>query len=151
MRLKSAFEDFESSTLPAIAGLLGRFSYIGRLYVGEGVYEHWGLEKIHGEDQARRAIRSSHRVLLTAILRKPLASLLADLSLSCANSELTRTEFLTSLNVAPPTPISPAAGAHLRSALSALLALVESQRSASHQGASQPRQPAQEPLPPAGT
>lgn len=151
MRLKSAFEDFETSTLCAVAGLLGRFSYVGRLHVGEGIYEHWGLGKIHGEDPARRAIRSSHRMLLTAILRKPLASLLADLAESCANSELTQTQFLLSLNQAQPEPISPATGAHLKSALNALVALVESQKSASPQGASQPRLPAQEPLPPAGT
>ena len=151
MRLKSAFEDFESSTLCAIAGLLGRFSYVGRLYVGEGNYRHWGLAKIHGEDQARRAIRSAHRMLLTSILRKPLASLLADLSESCAKTELTRTEFLSTLNCASPASSSPATGAHLKSTLNALVALVESQKSASLQGASRPRPPAQEPLPPAGT
>jgi hypothetical protein len=151
MRLKSAFEDFESSTLCAIAGVLGRFSYVGRLHVGKGNYRHWGLAKIHGEDQAQRAIRSSHRLLLTAILRKPLASLLADLSESCAKGELTRTELLASLNCPSPAPSSPATGAHLKSALNALVALVESQKSASPQGASQPQPPAQEPLPPAGT
>lgn len=151
MRLKSAFEDFESSTLGAIAGLLGRFSYVGRLHLGDGSYGHWGLAKVHGEDPAQRAIRSSHRVLLTAILRKPLASLLKDLSESCMNSEVTEREFLSSLNYSRPKPISPAAGAHLRSVLNALLALVENQNSASHRGASQPRQPVQEPPPPAGT
>jgi hypothetical protein len=44
-----------------------------------------------------------------------------------------------------------ATGAHLKSAPNALVALVESQKSASPQGASQPQPPAQEPLPPAGT
>lgn len=139
MRLKSAFEDFESSTLAAVAGLLGRFSYVGKLHAGRGVYKHWGLAKIYGEDPAQRAMRSSHRVLLTAILRKPLGSLYKDLSESCTNGQQTQKEFLSSLTEARPKPISPAAGAHLKSVLSALWALVENQKSASRPGASQPR------------
>lgn len=139
MRLKSAFEDFESSTLGAVPGLLGRFSYVARLHVSDGIYEHWGLAKVYGDDPAQRAIGSSHRVLLTAVLRKPLAALLEDLSESCPSGKLSQKEFLWSLTHARPKPMSSATGAHLRSVLNALLALVENRNGASHQGASQPR------------
>lgn len=150
MRLKSAVEDFEANTLRAVPGLLGRLSYVGRLRDGEGQYEHWGLARVYGDDAAQRAIRASHRVLLSDVLKKPLAALLKDVLASCSNEHLTEAEFLASLSQAP-KPLSPAARAHLRSVLSALLALVESRDSANLPGASQSPQPAQESRPPAGT
>jgi len=150
MRLKSALEDFAANTLGAVPGLLGRLSYVGRLHDGNGTYEHWGLAKVYGGDAAQCAIRASHRVLLSEVLKKPLAVLLNDVLASCSNEHLTEREFLASLTHCPPKPLSPAALAHLRSVLSALSALVESRNNANLRGESQPRQPAQEPRPPAG-
>ena len=150
MRLKSALEDFEAGTLGAVAGLLGRFSYVARLHGGNGTYSHWGLAKVYGEDAAQGAIRASHRVLLSEVLKKPLAMLLKDVPASCSNEQLTEREFLVALTYSPPWSFSAAARAHLKSVLSALLALVESRNSASPPGASQPRPPVQEPRPPAG-
>jgi hypothetical protein len=151
MRLKSALEDFERNTLGAVPGLLGRLSYVGRLHDGEGTYEHWGLAKVYGDEAAKCAIRASHRVLLSEVLKKPLAVLLNDVQASCCNEHLTEREFLASLTHCPPKPLSPAALAHLRSVLSALSALVESRDNANLRGVSQPRQPAPKPQPPAGT
>jgi hypothetical protein len=145
MRLKSAVEDFEANTLRAVPGLLGKLSYVGRLQddkgTGDGRYEHWGLAEVYGDDAAQRAIRTSHRVLLSEVLREPLAGLLKDVPVSCSNEDLTEGEFLASLTLAHalPTRLSPAARAHLGSVLSALSALVESRDSANLPGASQPR------------
>jgi hypothetical protein len=145
MRLKSAVEDFEANTLRAVPGLLGKLSYVGRLRDGEGTgdgrYEHWGLAEVYGDDAAQRAIRTSHWVLLSEVLREPLAGLLKDVPVSCSNEDLTEGEFLVSLTRARsvPTRLSPAARAHLGSVLSALLALVESRDSANLPGALQPR------------
>lgn len=148
MRLQSALEDFEMNTLGAVPGSLGRLSYVGRLHDGNGTYGHWGLAKVYGDD-AQGAMRASHRVLLSAVLKKPLALLLNELAI-CSNEHLTEREFLASLNNSPPKPVSPAALAHLRSVLSALLALVESRDNANPRGAWPPQPPAQEPQPPAG-
>ena len=150
MRLKSALEDFEANTLGAFPGLLGRLSYLGRLHDGKGTYEHWGLARVYGPDAAQGALRASHRVLLSNVLKKPLTALLKDVAASCSNEHLTEKEFLDSLRQSPPKPLSPAALAHLKSVLSALSALVESRNSANPPGASQPPQPAQESRPPAG-
>jgi hypothetical protein len=143
MRLKSALEDFEANTLGAVLGLLGRLSYVGRLHDGEGTgtgrYEHWGLARVYGDDAAQSAIRASHRVLLSEVLKKPLAVLLKDVPASCANEELTEREFLSALAQSSPKPLSPAARAHLASVLSALSALVENRENANPRGASQPR------------
>ncbi len=150
MRLKSALEDFEANTLGAVTGLLGRLSYVGGLHDGKGTYDHWGLARVYGADAAQSAIRASHRVLLSEVLKKPLAALLKDVPASCADEHLTESEFLAALAQFSPKPLSPAARAHLGSVLSALSALLESRNNANLRGASQPRQPAQEPRPPAG-
>jgi hypothetical protein len=150
MRLKSAIEDFETNTLGVVSTLLARFSYVGRLDDGSGKYTHWGLAKVYGADAAQRAIRSSHRVLLSEILKKPLAMLLKDVPAACANEQLTESEFLTTLSKASPKPLSRAARAHLGSVLNALSALVENRNNANPLGASRPRQPGRESLPPAG-
>ena len=143
MRLKSALEDFETNTLGGVPGLLGRLSYVGGLRDGKGTgtgrYEHWGLARVYGDDAAQSAICASHRVLLSEVLKKPLAVLLKDVPASCANEHLTESEFLAALAQSSPKPLSPAARAHLGSVLSALSALVESRENANPRGASQPR------------
>ena len=143
MRLKSALEDFEANTLGAVPGLLGRLSYVAGLRdekgTGTGRYEHWGLARVYGDDAAQSAICASHRVLLSEVLKKPLAVLLKDVPASCANEHLTESEFLAALAQSSPKPLSPAARAHLGSVLSALSALVENRENANPRGASQPR------------
>lgn len=150
MRLKSALDDFEANTLGVVPGLLGRLSYLGSLHDGKGTYDHWGLAKVYGKEAAQGAIRASHRVLVFEVLKKPLAALLKDVLASCSHEHLTESEFLSTLARSSPTPLSPAALAHLRSVLSALSALVESRNNANLRGASQSPQPAPESRPPAG-
>jgi len=156
MRLKSALEDFESNTLGAVRGLLGRLSYVGGLQdenrTNHGRYDHWGLAKIYGDDAAQGAIRTCHRMLLSEVLKKPLAVLLKDVTVSCSNEHRTEEDFLSSLTSASSLPKlpSPAARAHLKSVLGALSALVETRNNANLQGASQPPPPAPEFRPPAG-
>jgi hypothetical protein len=156
MRLRSALEDFEANTLGAVPGLLGRLFYLGRLHAGDGTgngkYDHWGLAKIYGDEVAQGAIRTSHRILLSEVLKKPLALLLKDVRVSCSNEHRTEEDLLNSLTFASPLPkpLSPAARAHLGSVLNALSALVESRNNANLRGASQLPPPAQESRPPAG-
>jgi len=97
---------------------------------GTGRYDHWGLARVYGEDAAQSAIRASHRVLLSEVLKKPLAVLLKDVPASCAKEHLTESEFLSALAQSSPKPLSPAARAHLGSVLSALSALVENRENA---------------------
>jgi hypothetical protein len=130
MRLKSALEDFQINTLGAVPGLLGRLSYVGRLQDGNGGYDHWGMGKVYGNDAAQCAIRASHRMLLSEVLKKPLVALLKDLVTSCSSEHLTERELLASLAHPSPKLLSPAALEHLRSVLSALSALLENRNDA---------------------
>lgn len=139
MRLKSAREDFETNTLGAVPGLLGRLSYVGRLQDGKGKYEHWGLAKVYGDDAAQGAISAAHRILISEVLKKPLGELLKDVVTSCANEHPKEKESVVSLRQAPLRPLSAAARAHLKSVMNALSALVENRNDPNPRGASQPR------------
>jgi hypothetical protein len=150
MRLKSALEDFEANTLRAVPGLLARLSYVGSLHEGDGTYYHWGLAKVYGDDAAQKAMRSSHRIVLSEILKKPLAVLLKDVQTSCSSEHLTEKEFLATLAQCSPKPLSPAVRAHLGSVLNALSMLVENRNTANLPDASQLPPPGQESRPPAG-
>lgn len=152
MRLKSAYEDFEANTLGLVHGLLARFSYVGSLHDGEGNYEHWGMAKVYGEGAAQRTLRTSHRQLLSEILKKPLSRLVQEMPSVGAN-DLTQQDFLAELarSSTSPKPLSASAQAHLESVLIALSALVESQRDANPPGASQPPPPARGSQPPEDT
>ncbi|SRR5258706_1181060 len=137
MRLRSVLEDFEANTLAAVPGLLGKLSYLAALHDGNGAYDHWGLDKVYGPDATRAAINTSHRTLLSKILRTPLPVLLDDVKNSSANHQVGAREFLSSLSSPHSLPKSPppAAQVHFKSVLHALLALAESRYTASRQNA----------------
>jgi len=137
MRLRSPIEDFEANTLAAVPGLLGKLSYLGTLHDGNGAYDHWGLEKLYGTGIARAAIHTSHRMLLSKILKTPLPVLLDDVRNSSASHQLAAREFLSSLSSPNALPKSPPAAAqvHFKSVLHALLVLAESRHTASRQSA----------------
>src|ERR1035441_10175347 len=124
MRLKSAREDFETNTLGAVPGLLGRLSYVGRLQDGKGKYEHWGLAKVYGDDAAQGAISAAHRILISEVLKKPLGELLKDVVTSCANEHPKEKESVVSLRQAAPRPLCAAARGHLKSVMNTLSGLL---------------------------
>lgn len=143
--LRSALEDFESSTLSAVPGLLGKLRYVARLHNGGGAYSHWGLEKVYGSGPAEKAIQASHGVLVSGILRTPLRDLADDLKWSAAGAQITELEFLSCLetplgNALPPTQRLQASEKHFRSVLHSLSALVQNREPATPRDAS--------PLPP---
>jgi hypothetical protein len=145
--LRSALEDFESTSLGAIPGLLGKLHYFAELHDGRGRYSHWGMGRVYGEEAARRAMRTSHAAVFTRVLRTPLRVLAEDLSGSASSAQVTAVAFLSSLGKltshALPAGAVAASQSHLMAVLHALSALVESQARASRQDASPPRPPVQ--------
>jgi hypothetical protein len=143
--LRTALEDFEGTSLSAIPGLLGKLHYFAELHDGRGRYSHWGMGRVHGEEAARRAMRTSHAAVVTRVLRTPLRVLAEDLSSSASSAQVTALAFLSSLGnltaQALPAGAVAASQSHLMAVLHALSALVESQARASRQDASPPRPP----------
>jgi hypothetical protein len=140
--LKSALEDFESITLGAIPGLLGKLHYLAVLHDGRGRYSHWGMARVHGEEGARRAIRTSHAAVLAQVLRTPLRVLDEDLKGSAASAQTTAAEFLLSLKqlgpqVLPERP-GEASEKHFMAVLHALSVLLANPGRANPPGASPP-------------
>ena len=88
MTLKSALQDLKDTTLAAVSGLLGKLQYLSSLRRPEGRYEHWGMESLHGEESAERALRTAHGEVVAGVLRTPLVTLLEDLAESSRDSGL---------------------------------------------------------------
>src|SRR6201993_2835461 len=94
MSLKSALQDIKETPLSAVAGWLGKLTYLASLRGGQGRYQHWGMECVHGMESSARALRQAHMEVVTRVLRTPLASLLEDLKESSQNSGVPAFEYV---------------------------------------------------------
>jgi hypothetical protein len=134
MTLKSALEDLTQTTLKAISGTLGKLDYVSRLRSRTGSYTHWGLARLHGEDQAQQALTKTHRTLLSRVLRTPLQRLAEDVEISSRAASMEPAKYLESLQnrSSDLLPANPGAGSerHLSSVLTALLGLIKNRRGA---------------------
>jgi len=63
MKLKSALQDLRETTLGAVSGLLAKLAYLASLRRPEGVYRHWGMSLVHGEESSERAMKAAHTEL----------------------------------------------------------------------------------------
>lgn len=144
MALRSASEDFEQTSLAVIPGLLGKLHYLSGLHDGRGGYAHWGMGRVYGAHAAERAIGTSHKAILTQVLRTPMRVLFEDLQRSASNVQVSTIEFLSVLKKRTPALLpegsTAASQRHAMAVLRALSALVENPERASPPGAS--------PLPP---
>lgn len=86
MTLKSALQDIKETTLAAVSGLLGKLAYLASLRRQQGRYQHWGMEAVHGQEPAERALKTAHMEVVSRILRTPLPSLMQDLQDSSRGS-----------------------------------------------------------------
>jgi hypothetical protein len=129
MTLNSALEDLRATTLKAISGSLRKLEYLAGLRDSSGAYAHWGLERVHGELAASRAIEEEHRQLLSRILSTPVQRLLVDVEESSERAGMSPAGYVECLirdrRLLPPQP---GAGAerHLNSVLQALSNLAHS-------------------------
>ncbi len=94
MTLKSALQDLKDTTLAAVNGLLAKLSYLASLRRGQGRYEHWGLELVHGRDASERALKAAHSDVLAGVLRTPLAELEIDVELSRRDTGMAASAFV---------------------------------------------------------
>lgn len=128
MTLKSALQDVKETTLAAVSGLLGKLAYLASLRRGQGRYEHWGMEVVHGPESAERALKTAHAEIVTGVLRTPLASLVEDLEESSRGSGAVAHAYVEEMrerfaDLLPGEPKDSPAASHLNSVLVALSSL----------------------------
>ncbi len=128
MSLKSALQDIKETTLAAVAGLLGKLAYLASLRHGQGRYQHWGMELVHGAESSERAIRQAHAEVVARVLRTPLAVLQEDLKISSSDSGVEAAEYVEQMRghfdaLLPEGRQNSPASNHLSSVLLALSSL----------------------------
>jgi hypothetical protein len=146
MTLKSALQDLKETTLAAVAGLLGKLTYLASLRGSQGRYEHWGLEAVHGPESSERAMKTAHSEVVTGILRAPLATLEKDLQQSSRGSGVTARTYVQRLrdrfeDLLPGERKDSPAASHLNSVLVALSSLEKSRERATLSASWRRRQP----------
>jgi hypothetical protein len=133
MTLTSAKNDFVR-TLNAVPGVIGKLCYIAGLQNEEGAYEHWGLVKTHGPEQAADSIMTAHKIIFREALRSPLAQLCSEIDskeVQDAGQELLR-RLQTAGATALPADAGKASRLHFSALVEAVSALSESQRQSTH-------------------
>ena len=132
MILFSAAEDFQETTLKAIAGALRKLEYVSGLRDEQGRCTHWGLARVYGEAASQRALAEAHDRVLSRILSTPLRNLERDLQESSEHAGVSEEEYLRRLsgNRIQLLPPAPGAGSerHLNSLLHALSCLLKARR-----------------------
>jgi hypothetical protein len=128
MKLHSAFEDLQQTTLRAVAGCLRRLQYVSGLRKREN-YAHWGLSRVYGDLPAKKAIAETHRALVSQVLSTPIGKLVEDVDQSSQLAGVQPGSFVERLseNGSNLLPAEPGAGSerHLNSVLHALSCLVK--------------------------
>jgi hypothetical protein len=134
MTLRSALQDLRETTLAAVSGLLAKLAYLGSLRRGGGVYEHWGLALVYGQEASNRALRTAHSEILSKVLRCPISKLEEDLHESSGAAQLSPAEYVASMQKQGPcllpSPQDEAAASHLNSVLLALSKLQKNRKAA---------------------
>lgn len=128
MTLKSAFQDVKETTLSAISGLLAKLAYLASLRHGQGRYQHWGMELIHGQESSERALKAAHSEVVAGVLRTPLETLTEDLGESSRQSGMKPKVYLKQMqgcfeDLLPEGKQNTPVSSHLNSVLVALSSL----------------------------
>ena len=121
MPFDSAINDLKKTTLQSIRGLLGKLVYLSELRRPDGKYRHWGLERVHGEASAERAIAEAHDATVTQILRTPLQHMVQDAVTSSQASGVQPEVYVAELSSRTPELLPSTAARHSARHFSAVL------------------------------
>lgn len=96
MTFFSAFEDFVSETLAALATSVGRLRYLANLR-HQGRYRHWGMERVYGADAAQQAMGRAHTAVALEILRLPVREVMRQVRLEAERESVAAGEYVEQL------------------------------------------------------
>ncbi len=133
----STFEDLMKRTLNAFQGVWRKLDHLAELRRPDGEYEHWGLNRVHGELEARRVLAETHSSLYIQLLRTPIGELMEDLEIDSGeeNREVLAGRIVKRQAQMIPSFAPGAAPRHFNSVVLAVSLLCAAQPDASHRAA----------------
>jgi len=125
----SASDDFVTTTLEGVPGALAKLVYLSGLRDESGEIQHWGLEKIHGRERAREALKSAYYKLMREFLAMPLPEIWHEVEEYCRENGRREDDYMQELRDIVPirerTQFSDAQFGHFNLILDELSALAE--------------------------
>src|SRR5579872_1139690 len=125
----SVEDEFVLKTLKKIPGRLGKLEYLNGLRDKDGDLRHWGLEKIHGVEQSRKALHTAYLKMLHEMLITPLREMWEEMIEICEANDKAPMEKTFVLRKAVlqsmPSELGKAQRAHLTLILDVLCSLAE--------------------------
>lgn len=125
MTLFSASEDLALRTLRYVYGSLNRLTYLAGLKDPSGNYHHWGIARVHSDEECNRAALEAHHEVVHEMLRKPISEMLLEVQ-RYGEADITPDAFSADMSRWMPQGSSKAAETHLKSVLHALSELTSS-------------------------
>lgn len=133
MSLLSANEDFQLRTLGAIPGAVEKLAYVAGLRSPEE-YEHWGMVRTHGREQAQAAMAANHTQVFAELLCTPLEGLARALD-AAPPADATLTPLRQRPQAAIPSDTAGCSARHLSYVLESLSLVERSARASSRPAA----------------
>jgi hypothetical protein len=75
MKFSSPREDFVVNTLAAIPSCIEKLNFMLNIREENGEFVHWGLERMHGSQSTRAALREAYRSVVRDVLSTPVQDL----------------------------------------------------------------------------
>lgn len=124
MNLLSATDDFAKRSLAKLGGALEQLRYLCGLRQKDGRYEHWGMNRVYGEQATQSTVHEAHVESYMDCLRTPLGALEQQAERSADKQKLSQVDYLQEVSAAgEQAEFSEKAGGSRRHFNSALFAL----------------------------
>jgi hypothetical protein len=123
MKKLSAEEDFRLNTIGKMSGCLTKAEYVASLLDENGDLSHWGMERTHGAEPARAAMKSAYDEQMQALLRTSLRDLWEQeerLGEKIATKDVLLTRMRKAIEAGGGKPLNEIQISHLKTVLDAL-------------------------------
>ncbi|MCU1309534.1 MAG: hypothetical protein JWO20_659 [Candidatus Angelobacter sp.] len=97
MDVVESLDNFVKRTLAVVPGIWHKLAYLAALRKDSGEYEHWGLSKRYGKEATRSALGAAHSEVFVDVLRKPVATLMEEVTENAVEQNLPEEEYVEEL------------------------------------------------------
>ena|SRR5579885_3046150 len=78
MPLLSAIADLSERSLASLSSVWEKLAFLAELRGSDGVYRHWGLEGVHGQQETASALSAAHAELIETLASSRFSELWRD-------------------------------------------------------------------------